>query len=106
MLRPAQDILTLRNNGAQTALPIRSFSGFLTGNGVGDAGVHWNGPTWRLLPSDFKPKSHLEGHYGKEMPPVDMTIQDWPVSDDDLDPYYDGFEKLCGTSGKADNLNG
>jgi gluconate 2-dehydrogenase alpha chain len=68
--------------------------------------VHWNGQTWRFLPSDFKLKSHLEGRYGKEMLLVDTTIQDWPVSYDDLEPYYDRFEKLCGTSGKAGNLNG
>ena len=37
---------------------------------------------------------------------VDTAIQDWPVSYDDLEPYYDRFEKLCGTSGKAGNLNG
>ena len=35
-----------------------------------------------------------------------MTIQDWGVSYDDLEPHYDRFEKLCGTSGKAGNLRG
>ena len=35
-----------------------------------------------------------------------MTIQDWPVSYDELEPYYDRFEKLCGTSGKAGNIRG
>jgi gluconate 2-dehydrogenase alpha chain len=35
-----------------------------------------------------------------------MTIQDWPVTYDELEPYYDRFEKLCGTSGKAGNIKG
>jgi gluconate 2-dehydrogenase alpha chain len=35
-----------------------------------------------------------------------MTIQDWPVSYDDLETYYDKFEYLCGISGKAGNLKG
>ena len=35
-----------------------------------------------------------------------MTIQDLPVSYDELEPYYDKFEKLCGVSGKAGNLRG
>ena len=35
-----------------------------------------------------------------------MTIQDWPVSYDELEPYYDRFDKLCGVSGKAGNLRG
>ena len=35
-----------------------------------------------------------------------MTIQDFPVTYDELEPYYDRFEKLCGISGKAGNLRG
>ena len=32
--------------------------------------------------------------------------QDLPACYDELEPYYDKFEKLCGTSGKAGNLRG
>lgn len=105
-LRPEQETLTFRNKMNQTALPIRSFASFLPGNGVGGAGVHWNGQTWRFLPADFNLRSHLEQRYGKDMLPADMTIQDWPVSYDELEPYYDRFEKLCGISGKAGNIRG
>ena len=35
-----------------------------------------------------------------------MTIEDWPVSYDELEPHYDRFDKLCGVSGKAGNLRG
>jgi gluconate 2-dehydrogenase alpha chain len=35
-----------------------------------------------------------------------MTIQDWGVTFEELEPYYDMFERLCGTSGKAGNLKG
>jgi gluconate 2-dehydrogenase alpha chain len=105
-LRPEQQTMTFRNNVRQTAMPIRSFSGFLPGNGVGGGGIHWNGQTWRFLPSDFQLRSHLEGRYGKDALPADMTIQDWPVNYDELEPYYDRFEKLCGTSGKAGNIRG
>lgn len=105
-LQPEQETLTFRNNASQTALPIRNWGSFLPGNGVGGAGVHWNGQTWRFLPTDFRVRSHLEERYGKDFLPPDMTIQDWPVSYDELEPYYDRFEKLCGTSGKAGNLLG
>src|SRR5712664_4216016 len=47
-LRPRQETLTMRNNPSQTALPIRKWGSFLPGNGVGGAGVHWNGQTWRF----------------------------------------------------------
>ena len=35
-----------------------------------------------------------------------MTIQDWGVTYDELEPYYDKFERLCGISGKAGNIKG
>jgi gluconate 2-dehydrogenase alpha chain len=35
-----------------------------------------------------------------------MTIQDWGVTDAELEPHYDRFEYLCGTSGTAGNLQG
>ena len=34
------------------------------------------------------------------------SIQDWGVTAADLEPYYDRFEYLLGTSGKAGNLKG
>jgi gluconate 2-dehydrogenase alpha chain len=102
----SQGTLTFRNNVHQTALPIRQFGSFLPGNGVGGAGIHWNGLTWRFLPSDFVLRSHLEQRYGKAAIPSDMTIQDWGVTWDEIEPYYDKFEKLCGVSGKAGHLKG
>ena len=35
-----------------------------------------------------------------------MTIQDWGVTYEELEPHYDRFEYLCGTSGTAGNLAG
>jgi gluconate 2-dehydrogenase alpha chain len=105
-LRPAQQTQTFRNNPSQTALPIRTWGSFMPPNGVGGGGVHWNGQTWRFLPSDFQLKTHLTQRYGAKFLPPDMTIQDWGVSYDDLEPYYDKFEYLCGTSGKAGNIKG
>jgi gluconate 2-dehydrogenase alpha chain len=35
-----------------------------------------------------------------------MTIQDWAMTYDELEPYYDKFDRLCGVSGKAGNLRG
>jgi len=35
-----------------------------------------------------------------------MTIQDWGITFDDLEPHYDKFEYLCGTSGTAGMIKG
>ncbi len=100
------ETVSLRHSPSETALPMRRLGSFLPGTGVGGAGSHWNGVTWRLMPSDHNLRSHLENRYGKSAIPADMTIKDFPVSYDELEPYYDRFEKLRGISGKAGNLRG
>jgi gluconate 2-dehydrogenase alpha chain len=105
-LRPDQTTFTFRNKVSQAALPIRSWGAFMPPNGVGGGGVHWNAETWRFLPSDFVLKSHLTQRYGAKFLPADMTIQDWGITYQDLEPHYDRFEYLCGTSGTAGNLRG
>ena len=105
-LRPAQETVTVRHRDGQTALPMRSWGSFMMPSGVGGAGVHWNAETWRFLPSDFQLRTHNTERYGAKFIPDDMTIQDWGVTYDDLEPYYDRFEQLCGTSGRAGNIKG
>ena len=105
--KPSHSTLTIRNNVNETALPMRRLGSFLPGTNVGGAGVHWNGQTWRFLPSDFVAHSHNLQRYGKAAVTAhDMTIQDWGVTYDELEPYYDKFEYLCGISGTAGNVKG
>ena len=73
---------------------------FLPGDGVGGAGVHWNGQQWRALPEDLRIRRHYEERYGKRFIPADMTIQDFGVGYDELETHFDHFEKVCGVSGK------
>jgi gluconate 2-dehydrogenase alpha chain len=105
-LRPSQTTFTFRNNQSQTALPIRTWGAFMPPNGVGGGGVHWNAETWRFLPSDFVLRTHLTQRYGARFLPSDMTIQDYGITYPELEPHYDRFEYLCGTSGTAGNLQG
>ncbi len=100
----ARETLTFRNNASQTALPMRRWGSFLPGEGVGGGGVHWNGQTFRFLPSDFVAASHNTKRYGTL--PDGMTVQDYGVTYDELEPHFDRFEKLCGISGKAGNIKG
>lgn len=102
----ARETVTFRNRRDQVALPMRRLGSFLPGDNVGGAGVRWNGQTWRFLPSDFELRSHLTQRYGAKFIPADMTIQDWGVTYRELEPFYDRFEYLCGTSGQAGNLGG
>jgi len=102
----AKDTYTFRNAAAQNALPIRQFGSFIPGDGLGGAGVHWNGVTWRFLPWDFETRSQSIARYGAKILGEDCTSQDWGLTYDELEPFYDRFEYLCGIGGKAGNLNG
>jgi len=103
---PALETVTFRHRPSESALPMRRFGSFLPGNSVGGAANHWGGQHWRYLPSDHLTRSRIVGRYGANAIPDDMPIQDWAMTYDELEPYYDKFDKLCGVSGKAGNLRG
>ncbi|WP_028078982.1 GMC family oxidoreductase [Solimonas soli] len=101
-----KETVTFRNNAGQTALPIRRWESFLPGTGLGGSMVHWNGQTYRFQDTDFRMRSHSIERYGEKFIAPDLAIQDWGVTAAELEPHYDRFEYLLGTSGKAGNLKG
>jgi gluconate 2-dehydrogenase alpha chain len=102
----ANETWSLRHNLGETALPMRQLGSFLPGTGLGGAGVHWNGQTWRFHPRDFTAYTSTVERYGKAAMPADMSLQDWGITYDELEPYYDRFEYMAGIAGKAGNING
>lgn len=102
----SKETVTVRHTQSQTALPYRRFGSFLPGNGVGGAGVHWNGMLWRPLEADLKMRSTVIEKYGADFIPTDMTVQDYPFTYQEMEPYFDKFEKICGASGQAGNVQG
>jgi gluconate 2-dehydrogenase alpha chain len=107
MMDTARDTLTFRHRQSEAALPMRRLGAFLPGEGVGGAGVHWNGVSWRWLSNrDQRARSFYEQHFGKKFIPGDMPLQDWGVTYDELEPYYEKFEYAFAVSGKSGNLKG
>ncbi|MCD9026889.1 GMC family oxidoreductase [Luteimonas sp. BDR2-5] len=102
----ARETVTVRHRVGDTAVPYRQYGSFLLGNNVGGAGAHWNGQHYRPSPEDLNLRSHVVGRYGRGFLPDDMTIQDYGIGYDELEPHFDRFEYLCGTSGRAGNLGG
>ncbi len=102
----SKETITFRSNENIRALPMRQYGSFLIGDGLGGAGVHWNGQTYRFLPYDFEIRSKTIERYGKNKIPAEMTIQDWGITYDELEPYYDKFEKMAGISGEENPLGG
>ncbi|MDE0583025.1 GMC family oxidoreductase [Planococcus sp. A6] len=99
----SKETITFRNSRNQKALPMRQLGSFLLGEGLGGAGTHWNGQTWRFLPYDFEIKSMTDAKYGANKLPPEYTLQDWGITYDELEPYFDKFEKTAGISGEDKN---
>jgi choline dehydrogenase-like flavoprotein len=59
---------------------------------LGGKTLIWGRGALRLGPQDFKAKSH------------DGFGEDWPVSYDDMAPWYDKVDRLLGISGTVENL--
>jgi gluconate 2-dehydrogenase alpha chain len=102
----ARETLTFRNHGGQTALPMREMGSFKPGECVGGAGMHWGAHARRFLPWDFETKSRTLERYGTERMGPEWTGQDWGLSYEELEPYYDQFEHIYGIGGQAGNLEG
>jgi len=100
------ETVTFRHSEGERALPIRQLGSFLPGTGVGGAGEHWAGVCDRALPDCFEVFSKTAEKYGAKSLPADISIQDWGVTYDELEPYYTRAEMMIGLSGKAGNLRG
>lgn len=75
-------------------------------NAVGGTTIHYHAQSWRLNPWDFRIRSATLERYGAKYLPEGSTVEDWPLSYDDLEPYYDHIEYEVGVSGKAGNIKG
>ncbi|MBP3963923.1 GMC family oxidoreductase [Paenibacillus lignilyticus] len=96
----SKETVTFRNTYKMRALPMRTYGSFLLGDGLGGAGVHWNGQYYRFLPYDFEIYSKTVERYGKKKIPEGMTIRDWGITYDQLEPYYVMYEQMSGISGE------
>ena len=61
---------------------------------VGGGTIHYSGLSWRFHESDFRVKS-------EDGPLAGTTIEDWPISYDDMEPFYEKAEWTVGISGKG-----
>ena len=109
------DPITWRPNDSQEASVLPWTSGpagsseplfGLPSYGTGGGSVHWGGLSWRFREADFRMRSTIIERFGEDALPEDTTVVDWPISYEDLEPYYDRVEWEQGVSGQAGNVNG
>jgi gluconate 2-dehydrogenase alpha chain len=104
---PRDNTVTFRNRADQVAAPLRDYGIYEMGRGVGGAGFHWAGMAWRFSPWDFQVRSKTIERYGRaKAEDGDMQLQDWGVTYDELEPFYDQWERIAGISGQASNIKG
>ncbi len=59
--------------------------------GVGGSTLHWEGTTLRLRSEDFRMRT-LHG-----------VAEDWPISYEEIEPYYGKAERALGVAGTSDD---
>lgn len=67
--------------------------------GTGGGTLHWGAAAYRFREADFRMKSAIAERFGAEALPEGSTLEDWPISYADLEPYYDRVEYEQGISG-------
>ena len=98
-----QEIPTVRTDPSQRA---RQPAAHPMMNAVGGTSIHYWAQSWRLKPWDFKSRSETIRRYGAGAIPAGSTLEDWPITYDELEPFYDLVEWEVGVSGKAGNIGG
>src|SRR5699024_12087913 len=101
------DTYTTMNRTGEEAITIRRHpTDMLHDESTGGTGVHWAGQTDRYLPFDFEVEQRLKKKHGEDSIPADMTVQNWGITYEELEPYYDKFEKTVGVGGRQSSLGG
>jgi len=98
------ETVTSRNNMDETALPVRTKDEMMAGTDLGGGSVHWAGATYRFWPYEFEIRSQTIERYGEDKIPKDMNLQDWGITYEEMEDYYDKWEKTAGISGEQDPL--
>jgi choline dehydrogenase-like flavoprotein len=92
MSDPAKQPNTFRRSDKEKAVPGSHSYGCVVGGGT----VTYGGSSWRHLPWEFREASLVGGVSGS-------NLADWPISYEELEPYYTQAEWEMGISGERIN---
>jgi gluconate 2-dehydrogenase alpha chain len=106
---------TIRNDMNQFALPVRRYTKNVQyhalGHGVGGVGTHYGGGLGRFSPWSYQPVTMTQDKYGTDgyntivqnVKGGTLDLEDWPVTYDEMVPYYNEWEKAIGVSGDTED---
>ncbi|MEZ4865449.1 MAG: GMC family oxidoreductase [Caldilineaceae bacterium] len=89
-----------RNSGDETEPATFSLGRMV--NGVGGSAIHYGAWLRRFHPHHFAPHTRVAERWGVDVLPTGCTLDDWPVTYADLEPYYDQLDHLIGIAGPAE----
>jgi gluconate 2-dehydrogenase alpha chain len=98
-----REVPTIRDS---PSVPARRAPNHPMMNAIGGTSIHYWAQSWRLKPWDFRARSETIKRYGASAIPAGSTLEDWPLTFEELEPYYDVVEREIGVSGKAGNIAG
>jgi gluconate 2-dehydrogenase alpha chain len=73
-------------------------------NGVGGSIIHYGGWLRRFPAHSFQMRSHALERWGPGIIPGGSTVVDWPISYEELRPYFGEIERIVGIGGDCDNI--
>jgi gluconate 2-dehydrogenase alpha chain len=100
----SSETITSRTSLDVEALPVRTRDEMIVGNDLGGGSTHWSGATFRYLPYDFEIYTKTVERYGEEKIPEDMPLQDWGITYEEMEKYYDHYEKTAGIAGEENPI--
>lgn len=99
----ATSTFTVRNKRDQFALPVRRYNKtgqiIAMGHGVGGMATHYAAAMGRFGPWVYEAYSRTVNQQGASVLPSNHTIEDWPVTYNEMRPYYDAWERMMGIAG-------
>jgi gluconate 2-dehydrogenase alpha chain len=90
-----------RNDGEATQEATFSLGRMM--NSVGGSIIHYGAWLRRFHPHHFRMRSHVRDQWGLNVLPENNTLTDWPISYEDLDPYFYLLEDYVGVAGDETN---
>jgi gluconate 2-dehydrogenase alpha chain len=93
-----REVPTWRPTASEPTQPTPAYG---MANCVGGSSVHYGAQYWRFLEDDFTIRSSTVAKYGEKALPAGTSIVDWPLTYQDLEPYYDKVEYQLGVSGQG-----
>jgi gluconate 2-dehydrogenase alpha chain len=73
-------------------------------NGVGGSVIHYGGWLRRFPAHNFRLRSHALECWGPGAIPDGSTVVDWPITYDELRPFFGEVERIVGIGGDEDNV--